>query len=295
MNMKSIYKYGVYISLFILPNMAQAATKSKAGDLLDMVFDNIFFFIAGVVIIGAFMSIWNFFQTTVDTEIKRLDALNGIEPKPYEPQPSWFSKMYKKALNMVPVDREADIDLGHDYDGIRELDNSLPPWWVYLFYFTIAFGCVYMYIYRFSDIGPSQQEEYYADMKIADKKRRAFLFEESNKVNETNVVRLTGAADIAAGKEIFMSLCSSCHGKLGEGMAGLGPNFTDQYWLHGGDIKNLFSTIKYGVQEKGMISWKSQLQPSDMQKVASYILTLQGTDPPNAKAPQGELYVPEEK
>ena len=83
----------------------------------------------------------------------------------------------------------------------------------------------------------------------------------------------------------------ACHGDQGGGMPGLGPNFTDEYWLHGGGIKNAFSTIKYGVPQKGMISWQDQLSPAQMQDVASYILSLQGTNPPGAQPPQGEIWV----
>ena len=79
-----------------------------------------------------------------------------------------------------------------------------------------------------------------------------------------------------------------CHGQKGEGL--VGPNFADEYWIHGGGIKNVFKVIKYGVPDKGMIAWQAQLKPADMQKVGSYILTLQGTNPPNPKAPQGTIW-----
>ena len=90
------------------------------------------------------------------------------------------------------------------------------------------------------------------------------------------------------GELIFKSFCAACHGQKGEGT--VGPNFTDEYWIHGGGIQNVFKTIKYGVPDKGMIAWAAQLKPADMQKVASYILTLKGTNPPNPKAPQGEIW-----
>ena len=99
-------------------------------------------------------------------------------------------------------------------------------------------------------------------------------------------------AALAAGETIFLSKCASCHGQLGEG--GVGPNLTDRYWVHGGSISDIFATIKYGVPEKGMISWQSQLRPKNMQQVASFIKTLEGTDPPNQKDKEGTLYQPEE-
>jgi cytochrome c oxidase cbb3-type subunit 3 len=111
-------------------------------------------------------------------------------------------------------------------------------------------------------------------------------------VNESNVEMLIDESELALGETIFTTKCTPCHGMAGEGNS-IGPNLTDEYWLNGGGIKNVFKTIKYGVPEKGMISWKSQLRASDMHRVASYILSLQGTNPPNAKEPQGEIWTGE--
>jgi cytochrome c oxidase cbb3-type subunit 3 len=117
-----------------------------------------------------------------------------------------------------------------------------------------------------------------------------YLATRADLVDEKSVVTLTDEAALDKGKTIFISYCAACHGTQGEG--GVGPNMTDNYWIHGGDIKDLFRVVKYGVPEKGMISWKSQLSPVQMQQVSSYILTLVGTNPPNQKEPQGELYEP---
>lgn len=125
-------------------------------------------------------------------------------------------------------------------------------------------------------------------MEQAEKEKQAYLAQMANKVNEENVTALTDPAEIAEGKNIFLTNCATCHGKEGQG--GAGPNLTDDYWLHGGGIKNVFKTIKYGVPQKGMIAWETQLSPKQIQQVASYILTLRGTNPPGAKEPQGELW-----
>ena len=179
--------------------------------------------------------------------------------------------------------------MGHNYDGIRELDNNLPPWWKYGFYASIVFAVLYFGYYQmFSDW--SSEQEYVAAMQEHKEVRAAYLARQVDMVNEESVTLLSDAAGIAAGKTIFQANCVACHGADGGGNA-IGPNLTDQYWIHGGDIKDLFRTIKYGVPEKGMISWQAQLRPTEMQRVASYILTFQGTNPPNAKEPQGELYV----
>lgn len=199
----------------------------------------------------------------------------------------------------VPVEKEASIQFEHEYDGIRELDNVLPPWWLGLFYVTIAFSFIYLIHYHVSPIkalenigfvgpGVGQEELYRIEMEQAEKEKQAYLAQVASKINEENVTALSDAAEIAKGKEIFMTNCVTCHGKEGQG--GAGPNLTDDYWLHGGGIRNIFKTIKYGVPEKGMIAWETQLSPKQIQQVASYILTLRGTNPPGAKEPQGELW-----
>ncbi|TNE56791.1 MAG: c-type cytochrome [Bacteroidetes bacterium] len=191
----------------------------------------------------------------------------------------------------VPIEREHEILSHHDFDGIRELDNRLPPWWVNLFILTVVWGGIYMYYYHFGGGGPSSAEEYKIEMERAEAEQSIALAGMANAVDENNVVALTESSALSEGELIFKNVCVACHGPNGEGT--VGPNMTDEYWLHGGGINNIFKTIKYGVPEKGMISWQSQLTPSDIQKVSSYILTLQGTNPPNGKEPQGEIWVPE--
>ncbi len=206
-----------------------------------------------------------------------------------EPQESFWVRVRKKYWeDPVPIERETEILFHHDYDGIRELDNRLPPWWVNLFIITVVWSLVYMIYYHWGGGGPSSIDEYNQEMERAKKEIAIATAGAANAVDETNVKALTESAALAEGELIFKNLCAACHGQLGEG--GVGPNLTDDYWLHGGGIQNVFKVIKYGVPEKGMISWQSQLTPSDMQKVASYILTLHGTNPPNAKEPQGELW-----
>ena len=200
------------------------------------------------------------------------------------PKESWWDRLNK----FKPIQQEATIDLGHDYDGIRELDNRLPPWWLYGFYVTIIFAFVYIYRYHIAHSAPLPREQYALDVAAADKAKAEFLKKAANNVDETSVKRLTDNASLAAGKQIFETSCFPCHGKLGEGI--VGPNLTDDYWLHGGSISDIFKTIKYGYPEKGMKSWKDDFSPVQIAEVASYIKSLHGTNPPNAKAPQGTLY-----
>ncbi|MBK6930325.1 MAG: c-type cytochrome [Saprospirales bacterium] len=200
----------------------------------------------------------------------------------------WTTLRKKYWEDAVPIEREHEILSHHDFDGIRELDNRLPPWWVNLFLITIVWAGIYMYYYHWGGNGPSSTEEYKMETEQAQKQQTAALAGIANDVDESNVVALTEGGALGEGELIFKNTCAACHGQLGEGT--VGPNMTDEYWVHGGGIKNIFKTIKYGVPDKGMIAWQSQLSASDMQKVASYILTLQGTNPPNPKAPQGEIW-----
>lgn len=177
---------------------------------------------------------------------------------------------------------------GHDYDGIQELDNALPKWWVWLFFITIVFSVIYflsLFVFHTMD---TQDEEYNKEMLAASE----LLKNTQTAVpQESTLSLLTDDASLAAGKVIYDKSCLVCHLSKGEGL--IGPNLTDQYWMYGGSIEDVIDIIVVGVPSKGMISWKDQLSPKQIQEVSSFILSLQGTNPPNAKEPQGELYNPE--
>lgn len=217
----------------------------------------------------------------VEEERELIPAIEGEEGV------SFWRKFWNRFNDSVPVAREAEVATDHEYDGIRELDNRLPPWWLYGFYFTIAFGVVYLFRFFFLDM-PTQAEEYQAEMQQAKEEVKVYLASLDNLVDESNVELSTAIADLNAGKAVFESNCSVCHAADGGG--GVGPNFTDKYWLHGGDMPSIFKTIKYGVPSKGMIAWESQLSPKKMQQVASYIYMMEGTTAANPKAAQGDLF-----
>ena len=184
--------------------------------------------------------------------------------------------------------KELDQNLmDHDYDGILELDNSLPPWWLIMFFGTIFFGAIYMGYYFLMN-GPSQEREYLDEMMMAQEEVDAYKEMMGPTVDETNVELITDASSLDEGKEIYDLNCVACHGPNGEG--GVGPNLGDDYWIHGNSISDVFSTVKYGVPEKGMIPWESQLNPKQIQNVSSYILTkIAGTNPAGGIDPQGDL------
>lgn len=180
-------------------------------------------------------------------------------------------------------DDEEDMLLAdHGFDGIRELDNDLPPWWVWMFYICILFAGIYLVRYHVLKSAPLQAEEYQIEMKMAEANKP------KSDLDENNIVLLTAEADIAAGLDIYTKNCVACHKADGGGL--VGPNLTDDAWIHGGTNEDVYRTIKLGVPAKGMISWKDQLSAKQMLQVTSYMLTkLYGTTPgAGAKAAEGK-------
>ncbi len=198
------------------------------------------------------------------------------------------SKIILSLTDAVAVEDEDSILLDHDYDGIRELDNNLPPWWKYGFYLTILVAFVYMINFHVLKTGDLQGVEYEKSIAQAKIEVDEYMKTSANNVDENTVVLLKEASDVTLGQDIFKSNCAACHGQLGEGT--VGPNFTDDFWIHGGSIQDIFKSIKYGWVEKGMKSWKEDLSPMQIAQVTSYIKTLKGTNPPNGKAAQGDLF-----
>ncbi len=266
------------------------------------------------------------------------------------------------------MDKKEDRLLDHEYDGIQELDNDLPPWWLWLFYLTIIFGVVYMIHYHVTGTGDLSNVEYMKEIDpnwtepqsinqagmpigynspyfkpsgemtpqiwaafesyvgpkvefealVMEAMRRANsndlekikssfpgIWERLSEVGATltpaaastggtaqakldlNFKQLTDAASLDVGKQLYVTNCASCHGPEGQG--GIGPNMTDNYYIHGGGINDMMSIIITGVPIKGMISWKGILTEQQMNQVASFMMSMRGTTPPNPKAAQGEL------
>ena len=205
------------------------------------------------------------------------------EGKMYDNRSSW-----EKIFQIKPVGTDKDTLIDEPHDGIYELDNPPPPWFMFLFYGCIAIAAIYFFRFSMSDYGYTQEDEYVAEMQAAEAKQIANVSEEELNIDESNVVALTDAVAIGAGKKIYLQNCKVCHADGGKGLTG--PNLTDEFWKHGGGAKNVFKTIKYGVIEKGMASWKETLNPKKIQQVTSYILSLQGTNPEGAKGPEGEKW-----
>lgn len=191
--------------------------------------------------------------------------------------------------NDIPLEKDAELLTDHDYDGIQELDNGMPPFLKYLFVGTMLFAVYYWVDYQVIKASPLQIAEYEAEMAKGEAAKQEYLKKAGASVDENTVTMLEDATMIAAGQKVYATNCVACHGDKGQG--GVGPNLTDNYWIHGGDIKAVFKTIKYGVPDKGMRSWQSEIKPADIQAVSSYILKdLTGTNVAGGKAPQGDLF-----
>lgn len=243
-----------------------------AGTELDNVISIMFVFTLIVIALTLWLAI-------VYSEENDVDGKAFLAP---------IKKFVNALTKSTPIEDENEILLDHEYDGIRELDSKIPPWFKFLFYGTIAFAIVYMVRFHVIGSGDVQAEEYQAEVREAEVQRE-ILIKTGAFLNEETVTVANDAGALSNGKAIFEKNCATCHANDGGGL--VGPNLTDEYWIHGGGIKNVFKTIKYGVPAKGMISWESQLSPTQMQEVASYILSLQGTTPANPKEPQGTKWV----
>lgn len=225
------------------------------------------------------------YQLLTDEQKAKLEAASATSFK----ESQWYEKLVKSLTKSEPIENEGQLLLDHDYDGIKELDNNLPPWWVYLFYACIVFSIVYLV--RFEIMGADDQEmELEKEMAQAKIEVAEYMKTAPDLMDEKTVTLLTEGADLAEGKTIFETNCAACHRADAGGQ--IGPNLTDDNWVLGGGIKNLFHTITNGGRDgKGMIAWKGTLKPKEIQKVASYIISLKGSNLADAKAPEGEVWV----
>lgn len=178
--------------------------------------------------------------------------------------------------------------LSHNYDGIRELDHPLPRWWLMIFYATIVFSVFYAGYYM-TGIGPSQSEEHSIAMKAIEAKRPPEAPAPVGGEDSLVLAAFKDPSRLSSGKNIYLSKCAACHGQNGEG--GIGPNLTDAYWIHGqGSPGDVLTMVRKGVPEKGMPGWAELLKPAEQLEVTAFVRSLHGTNPPGAKAAQGELH-----
>ncbi len=235
--------------------------------------------IAAIVILKALKTIIKVTMPDLEQEEKALITPNTN--KKVQRKERW-----NKIWGLNPLDKEEEIMIDHEYDGIRELDNPIPMWFNALFYSSIVFAIGYLLVYHVFGWGMTQDEEYQAAMQAGEKQRIEFLESSGSNIDENSVTLNLSPEFVAAGQEIFLQNCGMCHGNQGEGL--IGPNLADEYWLHGGEVGEIFRTVKYGVPEKGMVPWEANLTPVQIAQVSNFILSLAGTNPPNPKDPEGD-------
>lgn len=288
--------YLLFLFLSAAPVLAQdqaavtAPASTPSGNIMmDIVI--VVFIVAALVLLGVSVVLLNTFKT-LSRELLNPTKLSAPVAERRLEYEEWVALrkskpgIWTKVLGLKPISEEKDIMLDHEFDGIAELDNPTPAWFMWLFYATIFFAGAYLLNYHVFNWGKLQDEEYVAEVREADAAKAAYLAKAANLIDENTVKESKDAAVISAGETIFKSNCVACHGDKGQGV--VGPNLTDEFWLHGGKVNSVFKTIKYGVPEKGMISWEKTLTPKQISEVTNFILSLKGTNPAGAKAPQGE-------
>ena len=245
--------------------------------------DTLFWILIGalVLVLLVFVLFITMIAVQMKPQLRRLYELPTVHD-------TWSGKVLGLVIGEMRLvtGEHKDEQMAHNYDGITEFDNDLPPWWKYGFYFTIVFAIGYLYYYQVAKIGQLQTAEYATEMQQATLLVSADA-DDPNKL--TTFAALTAPTELGAGKSLFATNCAPCHGASAEGK--VGPNLTDDYWLHGGEINHVYKTIKFGVSSKGMVAWKGKLAGKQILQVASYIRSLHDSKPANAKPPQGEKEV----
>lgn len=274
----------IIMSVLPLEMLAQAAESAEATAPMFQIGKSevVVMLIVNIIFIGVIL-----FLRKMLRDMLEMVAPQTVEEKSAAKKRSFAFKWRKVVWQTVDIEEEDSILLDHDYDGIQELDNNLPPWWTYGFYLTIVVGVIYLLNYHVLGTGDLQIEAYEKEVYEAELAVQAYLEESALNVDETTVIMLEDAVAIENGHKIWSKNCAVCHQEDGGGQ--VGPNMTDDYWIYGPDIKDIFKTVKYGAKN-GMTAWKEKLTPVEIQEVSSYIKTLHGTQPQNPKEPQGELF-----
>lgn len=277
-NITKIMTWLMIMATFSISTMnAQNTVSSTVAPINQIFFEGTLVALVIICIILALSTLFVSFQ------------LFGIIHKTIATEDEKDLSLWQILLGIKPISKEKDLMLPEKYDNIAELNNPVPAWFNALFGGTVAFAVVYMMIYFVWNVGDFQETEYDKEVQYAAIQQEAYLKQIASLIDEKNVKKTTDKKALAEGAKVFNTNCASCHGKKLEG--GVGPNLTDEYWLHGGDINGVFVSIKKGIPTKGMIAWEKKLNPLQIQNLASYVLSMQGTKPANAKEPQGEKMV----
>lgn len=256
--------------------MTPGEAKENTPWILVETSDLYFLAVINLILLGVVFYLKNMFKNL-------MDLVKTEQEKTVIAKPKRLKKINHVLTDVVPIEQEHKILMDHEYDGIQELDNNLPPWWVWMFYATIVFAVVYLFNYHILKTGDLQYQAYNKEIKQADAQVKAYLEANAMNVDETTVTLMTDAAELGKGKALFETNCVTCHNPKGEG--NIGPNLTDKNWIYGFDIKEVFKTVKTGTPN-GMPEHGSKFNPVQIQQVVSFVLSLAEA---KGKAPQGEI------
>jgi len=295
---KPVIKVAAIAVVLILSMLSQtvlAQTTAAADEAATVVSNfgglsaNTFYFLAAVVLTEIFAITFLYFSIRrINSELLPEKAVAAFKDSKLS---ALWARLDKKLFTKaIPIEHEADALLDHNYDGIQELDNALPPWWKYGFIITIGFAFVYLLNFHVFGNGKNPTEEYQAEMNNAQIQKEVYESKNKDRIDEEHV-SMADATGIKSAEVNYVANCVACHGAKGEG--GVGPNLTDDYWLHKGSLNDIYHTLKVGYPDKGMQSWASKFSPKEMSQLASYVKTLKGTNPPNGKVPQGDILTEE--
>lgn len=280
------YIFPFLLLLLVIPAQAQHLGNPDVpfgiSDMVNGMGDTLLYIILSIALIVLFL------VGVVYLSVIRLrDKIMAENDPAYEARAN--QSLWARLFEVSPVAEDKDKILDHNYDDIHELDNPIPSWFMWLFYITAIFAVVYLLNYHVFNTGKLQEAEYTAQVEQAEKDYQVYLKTAGDKINAETVTLLSAKDEIGKGEELFAKNCVACHGKLAEGTQ-IAPNLTDEFWIHGGGVKNVFKTITEGVELKGMKSWKKDFSPVQIQQISSYIISRQGSKPANAKEPQGEKW-----
>lgn len=284
---KSYFKQLIMLAiLFFAPSLAMA--QDTTGIMQSSTFFWLIIAIL-VVLIGALLAVMSMLFTlknVLDKDAKKQAVASGTE---VPESTSLWQNISKSLWDRASVEEEKDLVIDHDFDGIKELDNHLPPWWLYSFYATIIWGIAYVLIYHVFESAPLQIEEYNNELAAAEASLVAYREKNpEKKIDLANYVFSDDAAQIASGEKIFGGQCATCHKADGGGLAG--PNLTDEFWKNGGSATDIYNVINDGIANTAMIAWGGTFSSSQISDIVAYVHTLQGTNPEGGLPPDGQKY-----
>ncbi len=273
--MRKFFNVFLSVFIFILLTSQQSYAAGK-HDFPPSYYDVVAMFLIAVIIISFIALIYYEGKESVE-----------LEKESYQKQSSAISQFGKNITKTATVETENEILSDQDSDDIKALVSNVPSWFAWLFYIIIFFAIAYLINYHVANMSLLQDDEYQTEVNHAGLEKPS-LGKSGLLLNEETVTLLYDSSSLNFGKQLYDVNCAACHASDGGGL--VGPNLSDDYWIHGGGIKNVFSVIKYGVPAKGMIAWQGQLSPKQIQEVASYVISLHGKTTTNPKQPEGTIW-----